>query len=154
MIGELMGPNGIILDLEVREKERVLRTLAEGLRADGAVSDVEEFLAHVAQREAQGTTSVGHGLAIPHAKSSAVVRPALAMGRTREEIQEEALDGTRPRLFFMIAVPQGDDSSHLKVLSSLARLVMHQEVREGLLSAKDPEEVRRIISEAEGLISG
>ncbi|EHM09294.1 PTS system, fructose subfamily, IIA component [Thermanaerovibrio velox DSM 12556] len=149
MIGELLTAGRILLDLEETGKELVLERLGETLLRDGIVTDLQGYLADVASREALGTTGVGHGVAIPHAKSSHVAQPGIAMGRTREGVEVGSMDGTKARIFFLIAVPQGEHGEHLKALSNIARLLMHDRFREGLLSASSPEEAHRLIVEME-----
>jgi PTS system fructose-specific IIC component len=71
------------------------------------------------------------------------------MGRTQGGVDVGSLDGTTARIFFLIAVPQGDHGEHLKALSSIARLLMHPRFREGLLSASSPEEAYGLICQME-----
>ncbi|MCX7828527.1 MAG: PTS sugar transporter subunit IIA [Thermanaerothrix sp.] len=150
MIGELLTAGRVLLDLRENRKDLILERLGQALRRDGIVTDLKGYLADVADREALGTTGVGHGVAIPHAKSSHVARPGIAMGRTIEGVDVGSLDGTKARIFFLIAVPKEDHGEHLKALSSIARLLMHQRFREGLLSASSSEEAYGLICQMEG----
>jgi fructose-specific phosphotransferase system IIA component len=140
-IRELITPETITLDLKAGRPEEAMAELGSLLVASGAVTDLETYLEAVKAREAQGTTAVGFGVAIPHGKSSAVSRAAVAFGRSRGALQWESLDGEPVKMVFLIAAPDGAHDLHLKALSQLARLLMHEEVREKLLTAASPADV-------------
>ncbi|MFO7274726.1 MAG: PTS sugar transporter subunit IIA [Bacillota bacterium] len=140
-IRELLTPETITLDLKARSPEEAMTELGTLLVATGAVADLETYLEAVKAREAQGTTAVGFGVAIPHGKSQAVRRAAVAFGRSRSTLQWESLDGEPVQMVFLIAAPDGAHDLHLKALSQLARLLMHEDVREKLRSAASPADV-------------
>ena len=99
-------------------------------------------------REAESTTAVGEGIAIPHAKSGAVIKPGLAAMTVKDGIDYGAPDGKPSNLLFMIAAPQNGDL-HLEVLSRLMTLLMDLELRKKLLAAGTKDEFLTIIDEAE-----
>ncbi|MEV5378008.1 fructose-specific PTS transporter subunit EIIC [Streptomyces nondiastaticus] len=123
--------------LAARGKEAAIREMAGLLAASGAVTDVDGLVAAALAREELGTTGLGEEIAIPHAKTDAVSEPVVGFARSEEGIEWGALDGTKARLIFMIAVPgaaAGDE--HLRILAMLSRKLMDPEFRERLLSAE------------------
>lgn len=140
-IRELITPDTITLDLKAGRPEEAMAELGALLAATGAVRDLDTYLEAVKSREAQGTTAVGFGVAIPHGKSGAVSRAAVAFGRSRTRLEWESLDGEPVRMVFLIAAPEGAHDLHLKALSQLARLLMHEDVRQKLLTAETPADV-------------
>lgn len=140
-IRELTSPSAVNLDLQATDTESAIQELGALLAATGAVTDLPAYLAAVLAREAHGTTAVGFGVAIPHGKSPGVARAAVAFGRVAHRLQWPSLDDEPVRMVFLIAAPDGANDLHLKALSQLARMLMHEEVREKLLSARTPEEV-------------
>ncbi|MFO7171441.1 MAG: PTS sugar transporter subunit IIA [Bacillota bacterium] len=140
-IRELLLPELITLDLKARRREEALQELAALLASAGVVTDREAYLQAVRDREALGSTAVGFGIAIPHARSRAVRRAAVAFGRSVQGIHWEGQGGEPVRAVFLIAAPEGADDLHLRALAHLARMLMHEEVRQKLLSASGPDEV-------------
>ncbi|MFD6443446.1 fructose PTS transporter subunit IIB, partial [Peribacillus sp. NPDC060186] len=97
----------------------------------------------------QSTTGIGEGIAIPHAKTSAVKTPAICFGRSVSGIDYESLDGQPAHLFFMIAASEGANTDHLETLSRLSSLLMDTNFRSRLISATSKEEVLDIINQKE-----
>lgn len=145
-IRELLQAECVVLDAKAASREEAWGILAGALAQSGAVKDAAVYLQAVAAREAQGSTGVGFGIAIPHAKSAAVARPALAMGRFSPALDVQALDGEPADLMFLIAAPEGADEVHLKALAKLARMLMHEAFRADLRQAPDAAAVLAAIS--------
>ncbi|HHZ04135.1 PTS sugar transporter subunit IIA [Acetomicrobium hydrogeniformans] len=152
-IKDLLSEGRILLDLTADAKEDVWKALTNKMYEDGIVEDVEAYLKDVAEREKQGTTGVGFGVAIPHAKSEAVKSAGLAMARTAQGIDVASLDGTKADIFFLIAAPKDADKVYLQALSKLARLLMHENFRESLRNAKSPRDVLDVIEKQEEQMS-
>lgn len=87
------------------------------------------------------------GIAIPHGKTSAVARPSLAFGRSARGLDFGAGDGTPSDLIFLIAAPKGEDDLHLRVLSRIARKLIHESFRTALREAATPQAVVTIIEQ-------
>ncbi|MDX3230881.1 fructose-specific PTS transporter subunit EIIC [Streptomyces sp. ME19-01-6] len=129
-------------------KEAAIREMAELLATSGKVADVAELVRAALAREEQGTTGLGEEIAIPHAKTEAVTEPVVGFARSPEGIEWGALDGTKAKLVFMIAVPEaaaGDE--HLRILALLSRKLMSAEFRERLLGAADEAAILRVLGE-------
>ncbi|WP_457786314.1 PTS fructose transporter subunit IIABC [Geobacillus sp. Geo 8.1] len=148
-VTDLLTKETMILELRAKTKEEVIDELAAKLAEAGAVSDVEAFKRAIWAREQQSTTGVGDGVAIPHAKTAAVKRPAVAFGRSTAGIDYESLDGQPSHLFFMIAAPEGGEQTHLQALAKLSSLLMDASFRTRLERASDEEEILRLFKEKE-----
>lgn len=138
----------VSLGLAAEDKEAAIREMAELLAGTGKVTDVDALTAAALAREELGTTGLGEEIAIPHAKTDAVSAPAVAFARSGAGIEWGALDGTRARLIFMIAVPEaaaGDE--HLRILALLARKLLDTGFRERLLNAAGTDEVLGVLEE-------
>lgn len=149
-ITDLLTKETIILHLKAKTKEEVIDELVAKLKDAEVLADAQAFKEAIWAREAQSTTGVGDGIAIPHAKTAAVKRPAVAFGRSKAGIDYDALDGKPSRLFFMIAAPEGANNTHLEALARLSSMLMDASFRAQLESASDEEEVLRLIAEKEG----
>lgn len=145
-ITELLTKETIQLNISSDSKSGVIDELVTVLDKAGKLQDVQEFKKAILNREAQSTTGIGEGIAIPHAKTAAVKSPAIAFGKSVEGLDYESLDGTPAHLFFMIAATDGANQTHLEALSRLSSLLMDPEVRQALLSAQSEDEVITIIN--------
>ncbi|USS40548.1 fructose PTS transporter subunit IIA [Thermococcus aggregans] len=145
-VKELFREELIKMELEGSNKKEVIMELIELLYEHGVVKDKEKFFEDVWAREQVTPTGVGFGIAIPHAKSSAVVTPTVAIGKSTKGVDFEAIDGKPVHLVFLIGVPENAPDLHLKILSSLSRRLVHEEFREALMKAKSPHEIVEILS--------
>lgn len=145
-IEELTGPSLMTVDLAATERRAAIEELARLLAADGRVTDVETYVDAVwAREEETGGTGMESGIAIPHGKSPAVARASVAFGRSAEGVDFGAEDGSPADLIFLIAAPEGADDLHVRVLSRLARRLIHEEFRSALREADSPEAVFDIV---------
>lgn len=144
-LNELINEDLIKLELEASNKKDAIRELIDILQQAGKVSNRKKFEKAVFNREKEGTTGIGYGVAIPHGKSKGVKETSLVFGRKKDGIDFESLDGDTAKIFFMIAVPEKSDSTHLNVLSRLSRALMHEELRKNLLDAKSKQKVLDLI---------
>jgi fructose PTS system EIIBC or EIIC component len=149
-ITELLTTDTIHLNLSSQSKNGVIEELVSVLDKSGKLQDPDEFKKAILNREAQSTTGIGEGIAIPHAKTSAVKAPAIAFGKSGEGVDYESLDGAPAHLFFMIAATEGANQTHLEALSRLSSMLMDLDVRKALLNAETKEEVIEIINLHDG----
>jgi fructose PTS system EIIBC or EIIC component len=145
-ITELLRKETIALNLQASSKKSVIDELVSVLDKGGKLQDAEEFKKAIHNRESQSTTGIGEGIAIPHAKTSAVKSPAIAFGKSADGIDYESLDGAPAHLFFMIAATEGANQTHLEALSRLSSILMDESVRKALVNAATEEEVLEIIN--------
>lgn len=148
-ITELLKKDTIILDLQSSSKADVIDELVTKLNEAGRLESREGFKEAILKRESQSTTGIGEGIAIPHAKTSAVKTPAIAFGRSISGIDYESLDGQPAHLFFMIAASEGANNAHLETLSRLSMLLMDTDFRKMLLAAENIDDIVKIIDEKE-----
>lgn len=153
-ITQLLTEETIILDVLATSKQDVLAELIDQLDKSGKLNDKEAFMNDILAREAQSTTGIGDGIAIPHAKSAAVKTPAIAFGRSLEGLDYESLDGQPAHLFFMIAASDGANDAHLEALSRLATFLMDSSFRERILSAKTKEDIIEAVNDKETELDG
>jgi fructose-specific phosphotransferase system IIA component len=133
-----LTPAGIRLDLEGQTKEQVLRELVALLARVGSIGDQERLLQVLLEREGLGSTGIGHGVAIPHGRSADVGGPLVVLGRTRQEVDFDSIDGQPTRLYFLLVAPETGGNEHLHLLSRIARLMRDADTRRSLLEAPTP----------------
>lgn len=148
-ITELLKRESIELDVAADSKEEAIDKLVSLMDAGGRLNDKAGYKEGILAREALGSTAIGEGIAIPHAKVEAVKDPGLAAMVVREGVDYEAFDGSLAHLLFMIAAPAGGADVHLEALSRLSTLLMNPGFKENLIAAKDKDEFLKIIDEAE-----
>lgn len=153
-IVELLTKDTILLDVDAVSKQEVIEELITQLDEAGKLNDKEAFLSDILAREAQSTTGIGDGIAIPHAKSAAVKAPAIAFGRSKEGLDYDSLDGQPAHLFFMIAATDGANDDHLEALSRLATFLMDDKFRNEVLNAKTKEDVLQAVNNKEAELDG
>jgi len=144
-VNEFINQNLIKMNLISEDKDSVIKEMIEIMEENEIITDKEEVIKKAMEREAKGTTGVGKGVAIPHVKSNAVKRPAVAFGRSDAGIDYGSMDDKLSHLFFLITVPEESHDEHLKLLAQLSRNLVHDDFRNSLLEAKDAEEVMSIL---------
>lgn len=148
-ITELLKPEGISLGQVAASKEEMIAKLADLMEKTGSLKDKAQYIADLKVREASGTTGIGEGIAIPHAKSAGVAQAQLVSMTVPAGTDYESLDGQPTNLFFAIAVPENSNDQHLKVLSRLSTLLMDEGFRQDLLAADSKEAFLAIINNKE-----
>ena len=148
-ISQLLKKEGIALNMKPSSKEEAIDILVDLHEKAGNISNKEEYKKGIWEREKQSSTAVGDGIAIPHAKNKAVKRPALAAMTVPAGVDFDSMDGNPAMLFFMIAAPEKGGSVHLEVLSRLSVLLMDEDFRKSLMSAKNTEEFLSVIDKKE-----
>lgn len=145
-ISKLLTKETIDLKLRAEDKAGVINCLSELLQENGNIEDLSKFREDIWARENMISTEVGSGIAIPHAKSSAVSNPGIAFGRKLEGM---TYDAERCNLFFMIAAGENASDEHLQALSRLSAFLMDEVFRAKLVLAATPQDVLDAISEKE-----
>lgn len=148
-IVDLLSKDSILLNGAPKSKAEAIDMLVDLQVKGGNISDRETYKQGILAREEKGSTAVGEGIAIPHAKSSAVTAPSLAAMTVPGGVDYEALDDEPSDVLFMIAAPDTNADVHLEVLSRLMTLLMDEDFRANLLSAKDTDEFLAVIDKAE-----
>ncbi|AMY05864.1 PTS mannose transporter subunit IIABC [Staphylococcus condimenti] len=135
----------IELRQESMQRDNAIDQLLERLKDAGYIESLDKVKEAVLQREAESTTAIGMNVAIPHAKSDAVKQPAVAVLQDKQGIEWESLDGTLPKIVFLIVVPNNSNDTHLKLLQRLSRALMDDETRENLINATTKDEIYNIL---------
>ncbi|MBX8938780.1 PTS sugar transporter subunit IIA [Enterococcus gilvus] len=143
-IRDVLKPAFISFDLQATDKQAAISELANTFVSEGVVTNESVYLKAVMKREEESTTGIGFGVAIPHGKSAAVTEPSLAFGRSQAGIQYDSMDGKPVHLMFLIAVPETSNDEHLRILSKLSRKLMHEDVRQKLMTVTNIEEIYQI----------
>ena len=148
-ITQLLKKESIELSVALDSKEAAIDKLTGLMEKGGRLHDRAGYKEGILAREAQGSTAVGDGIAIPHAKVAAVKEPGLAAVTVPEGVDYDAFDGSLANLIFMIAAPAGGADVHLEALARLSTLLMVPGFKDDLLKASDKDAFLRIIDEAE-----
>jgi PTS system nitrogen regulatory IIA component len=138
-----------VVDMQAKTKKEALRELAEGLAT--AVDNLAgpELLDMLLERENLGTTAMGDGIAIPHARVESLERLLASFGRSRHGVDFDSVDGKRTHLFFLLVAPGTEGSAHLLTLARLSRFLTQPEFRAKLLEVEGADDLFRAIEEEE-----
>lgn len=139
----------MIMDLQANSKEAAIDEMVEKLFENGVIDNIATFKAGIMKREAETSTGLGDGVAMPHAKNAAVKKPAVLFAKSVSGLDYESLDGQPAHLFFMIAAPEGGNDVHLQVLAALSRSLIDPELLTNLKQAETPEEVHALFDQKE-----
>jgi fructose-specific phosphotransferase system IIA component len=147
-LSDLMTSELVKLDLQGSTKDAIMDEMIGMLEEVQALNNREAFKSALYEREAQGSTGIGFGIAIPHGKSDAAVKaPRVAFGIKKAGVDWDSLDGEAANLVFMIAVPGTHaGNEHLKILQMLSRKLIDDEFRESLLQASSVEEIMSLMN--------
>jgi mannitol/fructose-specific phosphotransferase system IIA component (Ntr-type) len=148
LLTELLTPDRLLVPLLARDKRAAIAELTRHLVLKGG-GDFDQVMGAVEERESVLTTGIGFGVAIPHARSSAVKELTVVGGVSDAAVPFDSIDGEPVRLFFLIVGPDASAGLHVKILSRIARLVRREHVRQRLVDARTPDEFYRIIVDAE-----
>ncbi|MFI3164783.1 MAG: fructose-specific PTS transporter subunit EIIC [Bacillota bacterium] len=147
-ITDLLSRNSVLLQKTANSQSDVIDMMVDAHDKSGNLANKAEYKKAILAREQKGTTAVEDGLAIPHAKSDAVKKPALVALTLTKGVDYKAEDNLPCDLFFMIAAPTGGDT-HLIILSRLAMLLMDDSLTKKLRNAKTADEFLKLIDSAE-----
>lgn len=147
-IVDLLSKESIMLNGTPKTKSEAIDMLVDLQVKSGKIADKAEYKKGILAREQMSSTAVGEGIAIPHAKSTAVKAPSLAAMTVPSGVDYEALDEEPSNLLFMIAAPN-DGDIHLEVLSRLMTILMDEDFRAKLIAAKNKDEFLKIIDDME-----
>lgn len=146
-IVDFLNPRAISINLKATDKKGVISELAELLVKVREVKDKDGMVKALLDREALGSTGIGQGIAIPHAKLDSVRELVAAFGLSRKGISFDALDGEPVHIFFLLVAPINSAGPHLKALARICRLLKDRFFRQLLMDARDEKEILRIIRE-------
>ncbi|MCS7180942.1 MAG: PTS sugar transporter subunit IIA [bacterium] len=139
----------IITNLKSRDKKNVLREMIKLLEKNGYVKEGEKILETVMEREKLGSTGIGQGIAIPHAKTDQINDIICALAISQNGVDFDSLDGEPVYIIFLVLAPTKSIGQHLKTLAKIARLLKDKVFRNTLRNCKTPEEAIKVIKEDE-----
>ena len=148
-ITELLDIKSIDLNPKVSNKEEAIDHLVDLLDQSGKLKDRQVYKESVLNREAQSTTGIGDGVAIPHGQSEGVLKAGLSAMVIKEGLDFKSLDGNPTYLFFMIGAPKDSGGAHLQALAQLSTLLMEEDFRNALIHASSKEEFLQLIDAKE-----
>ncbi|HEL2555778.1 TPA: PTS sugar transporter subunit IIA [Streptococcus suis] len=148
-IQDVLRKDVMLLDLQATSKEAVIDEMITSLVDKGYVTDFDVFKTGIMNREAQTTTGLGDGIAMPHAKNAAVKEATVLFAKSNKGVDYASLDGQPTDLFFMIAAPEGANDTHLAALAELSKYLMKPGFADKLRGVSSPEEVISVFDAAE-----
>lgn len=148
-IKDLLVKDVMIMDLQATTKSAAIDEMVQKMYDGGRISDIDTYKKGILAREAQTSTGLGDGIAMPHAKNSAVKEATVLFAKSNKGVDYEALDGQPTYLFFMIAAPEGANDTHLQALAALSRLLIDPDFVGKLKETKTPDEVQALFQSAE-----
>ena len=140
-IQDVLNKNVMLFDLEATDKEGVINEMVQSLVDNGVVTDFDTFKAGIMNREAQTSTGLGDGIAMPHSKNEAVKEATVLFAKSNKGVDYASLDGQPTDLFFMIAAPEGANDTHLAALAELSKYLMKPGFADKLRQARTPDQV-------------
>ena len=140
-IQDVLNKNVMLFDLQATDKEGVINEMVQSLVDNGVVTDFETFKAGIMNREAQTSTGLGDGIAMPHSKNEAVKEATVLFAKSNKGVDYASLDGQPTDLFFMIAAPEGANDTHLAALAELSKYLMKPGFADKLRQANTPDQV-------------
>ncbi len=146
---EMLQENCMNLGLGSSENEGVLKEMVNTVELDGMVANRTALVDALWERERLGSTAIGYGIAIPHARTDAVRNIVMLFGRSAAGVEFGAMDGKPVHLFFMIASPPAASGEYLKVLARLAGLLKEEDFRKKLMAAESCKDILSILRNGE-----
>lgn len=140
-IQDLLNKKVMLLDLQATTKGAAIDEMINSLVDNGVVTDFDVFKAGIMAREAQTSTGLGDGIAMPHSKNAAVKEATVLFAKSNKGVDYESLDGQPTDLFFMIAAPEGANDTHLAALAELSKYLMQDGFADRLRKVTSPDEV-------------
>lgn len=148
-ITDFLSKKAIITDIQSVKKEDVIKELVEALAESGDIEkrDRNKIIDALMSRESLGSTAIGQGVAIPHAKSECVEKLVAAFGLSKKGIDFDSLDGEPAHIFFLLLAPQDSAGPHLKALARISRLLKDKYFRDSLRNCEDDKAILKIIDQ-------
>jgi fructose-specific phosphotransferase system IIA component len=146
-IADFLDEGAVCCELKSEHKEGIIKELVALLVKAGSIKDKDtaKLIQILLDREALGSTGIGHGVAIPHGKAPFVNRLVGAVGVSKQGMNFDSLDGERAQVFFLLVAPEDSAGPHLKALARISRLLKEKHFRDSLRAAKDEKTLLQII---------
>ncbi|MGB9642146.1 MAG: PTS sugar transporter subunit IIA [Candidatus Ratteibacteria bacterium] len=148
-ISEFISEKEILIGMKAAQKQDALDELLQVLEHNGILKDRKQVLETLMEREKLGSTGIGQGIAVPHAKTDQINKLVCALGISEKGIDFDSLDGEPVYIIFLVLAPAGATGIHLKALAKIARLLKDKVFRNYLKMSKTPQEAYQIIKDDE-----
>ncbi len=148
-IADYLQDHLIFLDIEAGDKNTAIKKIVDKMDQADVFMDADKFLNEVYQRESLGSTGIGKGVALPHARTQNVKNIIISITRLKEGIDFSSEDKQPVRLVFLLGTPLKAVGEYLKVLAKLSKLLREDKIRSQILKAEAPHQIRKIFEEAE-----
>lgn len=148
-IMDFLSKKAIVIDIKSSKKEDVIRELVDALVSSGDIEKKHrnKLIDSLMARESLGSTAIGQGIAIPHAKSECISKLVAAFGLSKKGVDFDSLDGELAHVFFLLVAPQDSAGPHLKALARISRLLKDKYFRDNLRACPDAGSIIKIITE-------
>lgn len=144
-LSDFMREELILLNLVSNTKENIIKELITPIIQKRIASSEKSLVKALLDREALGSTAIGNGVAVPHAKHSSVTEKAIVFGRTEKGKNFDSIDDKPVNLFFLIVSPPAEAGPHLKMLARISRLLQDEDFREKLMTLPSGREIIKYI---------
>ena len=151
---DFLHHEAVVLDIKATDKESAIREMAEVLKQLKKIKDTSEVIDVLLQREKLGSTGIGQGIGIPHAKSQNVKSLVAAFGLSQKGVNFDSLDGEPVYIFFLLIAPADSAGPHLKALARVSRLLKDKFFRECLKNTKTAKDIMDLVSQEDARIGG
>jgi fructose-specific phosphotransferase system IIA component len=148
---DYLNKNLIFLDIEAQNRDDALSQIIHMMYDNHAIADANQFLSEVQKRESLGSTAIGTGFALPHARTQNVNQIVVAIARLKKGVDFGAEDKEDIKVIFLLGTPVNSVGEYLKVLARISKLLRQNSVRKGLLKAKNQQDVLALFEDTEEL---
>jgi fructose-specific phosphotransferase system IIA component len=149
LLTQILKPSCVKAPLAGTDKESIIEELISLLHENKMLTDKADVLDAVLAREMTRSTGIGSGIAIPHGKCKGVNDLVMAVGITPKEIEFDSIDGKGVKIIVLLVSPLGKTGPHIQALARISRLMLDEDLREGLTKCKSAAEVYHLIKEKE-----
>lgn len=146
-IMDFLSTKAVNANIKSTDKEGVIRELVDSLAKAEDIKNKEDLVKALLTRESLGSTGIGQGIGIPHAKTQGVKTLVAAFGLSHKGVSFDSLDGEPVYIFFLLIAPEESAGPHLKALARISRMLKDKHFRELLKKSKDEKDILRIIQE-------
>jgi fructose-specific phosphotransferase system IIA component len=146
---DFLKPEHCVMDMVSRDKESAIRELVSVFSASDRITDRDDFIKHLMEREQLGSTGIGNHVAIPHAPTRSVEGLVFAFGRSREGLDFQAIDGAEVNMVFLLGTNPGDLTTYLKFLATLSKLLNNRQFRQDFLAAETAGDIIEVLKKYE-----
>ncbi|MBO0421220.1 MAG: PTS sugar transporter subunit IIA [Vagococcus fluvialis] len=144
----IVSVENIKINQNISSQQEVFEAIARLAQDNGYSNSFSEIIEGLDQREAEGSTGMMDGIAIPHCQSDRITHPGVFIFQNKEGIEWQSMDGKPVKFIVSLLIPKGEaGTTHLKILSTIARMLMKEDIKNKLLQANSREEIYDILKE-------